>query len=140
MVCPCICVIRDQWISSPGRDDVRRRDHGVEPRYMDHRNRRSRSLPADREGFDVPIHILRVTEDAPLSGAVAAANPSILANRLEKIRCLVRSNFMFDGDQDWPKISIYCGGAFSIAGSRQWFQEVRSTVASGSRKNNARVV
>ncbi len=19
---------------------------------------------------------------------------------------------MFDGDQDWPKISIYCGGAF----------------------------
>src|SRR2546427_370178 len=90
MVCPCICVIRDQWISSPGRDDVRRRDHGVEPRYMDHRNRRSRSLPADREGFDVPIHILRVTEDAPLSGAVAAANPSILANRREEIRGFIR--------------------------------------------------
>jgi hypothetical protein len=92
------------------------------------------------EGFDVPIRILRVTEDAPLSGAVAAANPSILANRLEKIRCLVRSNFIFDGDQDWPKISIYWGVPFSIAGSRQWFQEVRSTVASGSRKNNARAV
>src|SRR5437867_9123947 len=56
--------------------------------------------------------MLRVTEDAPLSGAVAASNPSILANRLEKIRCLVRSNFIFDGDQDWPKISIYRGGVF----------------------------
>jgi len=49
----------------------------------------------DDEGFDVPMCILQVAEDAPPSCTVAASNPFILAHRFEKIGRLRWSDFVF---------------------------------------------
>jgi hypothetical protein len=71
----------------------------------------------DNEGFDVPIRILHVAENAPAPRAVATPNPSMLTNRCEELRGFFCSNLIFDSDKDGPKV-VVCREGLILGGGQ----------------------
>src|SRR5579859_2639263 len=60
----------------------------------------------DKESFDDASFIGGILEHAPAIGAVAAPLMSEVLEGLEKLLPILRTNAVFDRDQDWPAVLV----------------------------------